>query len=167
MSQTQIVGMDDLLDGTLDDLADAPSFKPFAIGVHRATIKWETKTINELPAVELSLKHLETVELKNPEDTPPTVGDETSVAFMLKKKDKDNGGAIIANELAQGQWKDLLKLLKKDLNLGDEVSNRAVMEATNGMECMVVTDIRIDKRESKTDESTWKHYTVVKSINTL
>lgn len=159
--------MDDLLDGTLDDLADAPSFKPFARGIHRAVIKWELKTINELPAAELSLKHLETVELTNPEDTAPVVGDETSVAFMLKKKDKDNGGAIVANKLAQGQWKDLLKSLKKDLGLGDEVSNRGVMDATNGMECMVVTDIRIDKRESKIDESTWKHYTVVKSLNTI
>lgn len=165
-NENNAVGMDDLLDGTLDDLADAPSFKPFAPGVHRVIIKWDAaKKINDMPTIQLDLKHVETVELKNPEDTPPVAGDETSASYMLKRVDKDTK-QVVANEMAQGQFKLLIQSLAKDLNM-EGASPRAVMEASQNAECLAVTGIRIDKRASKTDESQWKYYTDVTSLNTI
>lgn len=166
MTQTNenaIMNLDSLLDGTLDDLADAPSFKPFAAGVHRVVIKWDaTKKINDIPAIELSLKHMETVELKDPTgDKAPEAGDETSTSFMLFKKDKDTGKLVI-NEMGQGQWKELLAMLKKDLGI-EAATNREVMEATQNMECTAVTTIRADKR----DKDNIKYYTGVTSLNTI
>ena len=39
--QTLNLDIDNLLDGTLDDLADAPEFKPFPLGAHKIVMKWE------------------------------------------------------------------------------------------------------------------------------
>lgn len=158
------VSIDDLLDGTLDDLKDAPAFKPFPKGVHKVKINWLVKTIGDMPAVELKVTLLEVVELAvelAEGEEPPKAGDETSCAFILKKKDKDTG-AIVANELAQGQMKELIKSLGTDLNM-EGSTNRQIMEATENMECMAVTNIRVDKR----DKDNLKYYTSVEKLNVI
>ena len=159
MTQAQVntSSIDSLLDGTLDDLADIPEFKPFPVGAHTVTIKWEMKAINNVPAIELALTGVATVELANPEtDKPIAAGDGTNVMFMLKKQDGTN------NEIAQGQWKELLKPLA--VHFGT-TSNRATMEASNGAEVLVVTAIR--KSVSKTDATDIKYYTSVTSLTVL
>lgn len=161
-NENNAINIDDLLDGTLDDLADAPSFQPFPAGAHNVKISWKIKTIADMPAVELSLTYLAPVELNDPEVTPPKAGDESSTAFMLKKKDKDSG-QVVTNDMGQGQWKALLAMLKTDLNLDESASNRQVMEATEGMEVLAVTAVRIDKR----DKDNHKHYLEVKSLNAI
>jgi hypothetical protein len=155
-----MASLDDLLDGTLDDLADAPAFKPFPAGAHTLKINWITdQPINEVPTVKLKLTHVETVELANPEDEPAKAGDTTEVAFMLKKKDPNDASKMIANELAQGQLKEIIASLKTGLNL-ETATNREVMAASEGMEVLVSTTIRTDKR----DKNDLKHYTAVKSV---
>ena len=157
MTSINTTSIDSLLDGVLDDLADIPAFKPFPIGAHRTTIKWELKAINEVPVVELTLTAVETVELTNPEtDKPVAAGDTTNVMFMLKKKDGSN------NELAQGQWKELLKPLAAHIGT---TSNRATMEASNGAEVLVITTVR--KSVSKTDATDIKYYTAVSSLSVI
>ncbi len=160
---TEFADIDSLLDATLDDLADAPEFKPFNAGVHRCTIKWDpTKKINDIPTVELQLTLIETVEQKDPEEKPSVAGDTTNVSFMLFKKDKDTN-KMVMNELAQGQMKVILASLKTDLNLDATMTNRQVMEATNNVECLVVTNIRTDKR----DKDNIKYYTGIVSLNAV
>lgn len=146
--------IDDLLDGTLDDLADAPSFKPFPAGAHICKINWEVKKIGESPAVELKLTHVSTAELANEADVMPAAGDTTSVAFILKKKDGTK------NELGEGQWKEILASLKEG---GLQGSNREVMAASEGMEVLVVTIVRTDKR----DPQDIKHYTQIKTVSVI
>lgn len=149
--------IDSLLDGTLDDLADVPEFKPFPMGAHKVTIKWDIKEINSQPAIELSLTAVETIELTNPEtDKPVAAGDTTNVMFMLKKKDGTN------NDLAQGQWKELMKPLAAHFGT---TSNKATMEASNGAEVLVITDVR--KSVSKTDANDIKFYSSIKSLSVI
>lgn len=154
MTTLNTSSIDSLLDGTLDDLADVPEFKPFPVGAHRATIKWEVKAVNEKPVVELTITAIESVELADPEGVPVKAGDQTSVMFMFTKKDGT------PNELAQGQWKELLAPLASHFAT---TSNRATMEASNGAECLVVTGIRQDKR----DTADVKNYTKITSLTVL
>lgn len=147
--------IDSLLDATLDDLADVPEFKPYPIGAHRAVIKWDyTKKVNEKVCVELSIQGIETVELTNPEDTPITPGMTTSMLFNFTKKDGTK------NEIAEGQWKELLKPLAAHFGTAN---NRATMDASNGAECLAVTTIRADKK----DPNDVKYYTAIKSLTVL
>lgn len=154
INQEENVGIDDLLDATLDDLADMPEFKPFPAGAHRCTISWEIKKVSDIPSIELKLKAIETMELANPEDTPVAKDDSTNTLFMLKKKDGNK------NELGEGQWKALLKPLQEHFGTA---SNRETMEASNGAECIVVTSIRKDKDF----KNNGKIYTSVTSIGVV
>lgn len=139
----QNVSMDDLLDGTLDDLADMPEFKPFAPGAHKMKLNFEQKPINDIPCIELKLTVIESVELSNPDDAPPAVGDTTNVLYMLKKKD-DNGN-LVRNELAEGQFKNLLAQLAPAFP--EAKSNRDIMTAAEGFEVLGVTSIRPNKKD--------------------
>lgn len=152
--------LDDLLDATLDDLADMPEFKPFAAGAYRMKINWDaTKKINDMPAVELKLTVIELAELVNPEDTPSAPGDTTNVLFILKKK--DDTGKIVANELAQGQMKNILSVLAEAFP--EAKSNREIMVASENFEVLGVTSIR----ENKKDKNNIKRYTSLDSVTVI
>lgn len=129
--------LDNLLDSTLDDLADLPEFKPFPPGAHRVTIQLESKEINKKPAVELKMKLLETMELSDASAEPLEPGAETNCLFILKNNDGS------ANEISQGQLKNVLIALRD--GLGVQGTNREIMEAGNGTECLVVTKLRENK----------------------
>jgi hypothetical protein len=155
----QNVSFDDLLDSTLDDLADMPEFKPFAAGAHKVQIFFDpTKKINDLPAVDLKLVCVESVELLNPEDVPPKAGDFTNVAFMLKKKD---GEKIVRNELAEGQLKEVLKSLAPAFP--DAKTNREIMEQANGFEVLVSTGVRKNDK----DKQNIKYYTQLNALSLI
>ena len=126
--------MDSLLDGTLDDLADAPEFKPFPAGTHKVTITIVQKKIGTHPAFELSMKAIETVELSNPEDTPLAAGATTSEAFMMD------------NEIGQGNFKKILKSLAEHYGAK---SNRELIEDAQNAEALVVTKIRQNKDKTQ------------------
>lgn len=127
--------IDNLLDASLDDLADLPEFKPFPAGAHRVIISFKEKVINKHPSIEMSMKAIETLELAEAvteENKPLVAGAETSVAFMLD------------NEIGQGKFKEVLKVLYP---LTGAATNRQCLDAANGMEVTVVTKKREDKNE--------------------
>lgn len=156
MELNQNVSMDDLLDGTLDDLADMPEFKPFAPGAHKLKLNFLQKTINELPSIELKLTMIESVELSNPDDTPPAIGDTTNILYMMKTKGDD--GKLVRNELAEGQFKELLAQLAPAFP--EAKSNRDIMTAAEGYEVLGVTSIRTNKK----DKNNIKYYTTLESV---
>jgi hypothetical protein len=130
----------DLLDATLDDLADLPTFAAFPVGAHRATMKLEIKEINKKTAVEIKLVGHETVELSNPSDAPIKDGDETNVLYILKNNDGS------PNEIAQGKLKIALAVIKEKFGFDASMSNRAVIEAVkDGFEVVAVTKQRENK----------------------
>ncbi len=131
--------MDSLLDGTLDDLADAPEFKPFPAGTHKVLLSIVQKQIGTHPAFEAGMKAIETIELSNPAaDQPLVAGSESSVAFMMD------------NEMGQGNFKKILKSLADHFGAK---SNRELIADAQNLEVVVVTKVRMnkDKTQSYTD----------------
>lgn len=128
--------MDAILDGTLDDLADVPEFKPFPAGTHKAVISFEAKKVNNHPSVEVKLTAIETIELPdNSGAEPVSPGQEGTVLYMMD------------NELGQGKFKNLLRELAK--HFGEGKTNRQIMEDANKAEVLVVTTLRPNKDKTK------------------
>jgi len=96
----------DLLDKSIDDLADLPEFKVPATGVYKLHVTATTKAINDKPAVATSFTVREVVELEDssiPEEERAKAGDKFDMPFILKDKD----GAD--SEVAWGRLKEFLK----------------------------------------------------------
>lgn len=129
------MNLDNLLDATLDDLADMPSVTLFPNGAHKATV--EFKIDRKKSSVQATFTYVEPLELADPTSTPPAAGDKNSVFFFLKKKDGT------ANEYAQGALKEILGALG-----GNTSSTSAeIMDNAKGAEVAIVTKIRVGKGE--------------------
>lgn len=126
--------IDSLLDGTLDDLADIPEFKPYPAGTHKCHISITQKLINKKVAFEVAMKAVETIELANASDTPLEKGAETSVAYFMD------------NELGQGQFKAVLASLAAHFGAK---SNRELIADAQNLEVLVVTGVRQNKEKTK------------------
>ncbi len=138
--------LDSLLDSTLDDLADLPSYKPFPSGAHRCLASFAVKDISGRAAFELSFKLLETLEMANPDDEASKEGDEASTMFIMD------------NEFAQGEFKKCAAPFAETLGFS---TNREIMEGVQGVECVIITSIRIDKKDPD------KRYMKVKEISVV
>ena len=127
--------LDSLLDATLDDLADLPSFSPFPVGVHRVLATMETEEITakmKKPCVELSFKYLECLELADPSITAPKEGDTCNTMFMLD------------NEFGQGNLKKCALLIAAALGTK---SIRDTIEQCQEVEVVIITGLRPDKND--------------------
>ena len=138
--------IDDLLDATLDDLEDLPEFKPFPVGAHRVSISLAIKEINSKQAVELDMKAIETMELVNSSDEPLKEGDSTSLAFFMD------------NEFGRGALKKVSIPLAEALGTN---TIRELIDACNGVECLVITTLRKDKNDPD------KFYTNIKELSVV
>lgn len=133
--------LDQLLDGTLDDLADMPEFKPFPPGAHRVIANLVDKTapkdqVNKHPGYELRLKLVEHMELADPEKAM-AAGTETGVLYLLD------------NEMGQGQFKKFLAAIGEKFG---PKSNRELIAEVKNLDMLVVTKVRSNK--DKTQEYT-------------
>lgn len=86
-----------LLSTDLSELADLPDFKVPPAGRYKLNLCAETKEINGRDSIVFNYEVLETLELSNPEDTPPTIGDKFGEQFS------------ITNEFGVGKLKKVLK----------------------------------------------------------
>lgn len=144
-----MANIDALLDSSLDDLADLPEFKLFPAGAYNVTIELTPKAMGDNPGVELKVTNMGVVELSDPTAEVPAEGATTSVGFLLN------------NEFGQGALKEVLKSLKEGLNISQPISNRDLMEAAKGAQCMVVLTTRTDKKDAT------KTYQGLKSLQVL
>lgn len=128
----------DLLDGSIDELADLEAFSPIPAGTHKVSIKWDTKAINEKPAVTMKMTVLETIEMASSTEEPPEAGKEADMAFILTKDDGE------PNTMGQGQLKEILSTLRETFG-GD--TGRETMEASDGAEVMVTLKVRASKND--------------------
>jgi hypothetical protein len=149
--------IDSLLDGTLDDLADAPEFKPFPIGAHKIVMKWETKQLDDKKMagkkntiVTLQMKALETVETPAGSDEVCSPGQEENIGFFLVHHSSPK-----AMEIGQGAFKEIMKSLAAHYGAK---SNRELMADSQGAEALVTTGLRADK----TDKT--KKYTTLEKL---
>jgi len=132
--------IDAMLDGTLDDLADLPEFKPFPVGTHAVVLTIVDKTapkdrVNNHPGFEVKMKAVETLELANSDDTPLAAGAETSVLYLLD------------NPIGQGSFKKLLASAAEHFGAK---SNRELIADLNGATVAVVTRQRQNKEKTQT-----------------
>jgi hypothetical protein len=142
--------IESLLEGTLDELADAPTFEPFHVGAHRVSIHFEGTdgklVINKHPAIKIKMKLINTEELANPQDDKPQVpGSEAEVLYMLD------------NDMGQGSLKKVAAVLQE--HLGTK-SLKETLEAAKGLECLVMTAIRTNKDKTQ-------KYTDIKEISVI
>jgi len=142
--------MASLLEGTLEDLADAPSFEPFKPGAHLITIQsWEgldgKLKISNHPAIKINLRLDETKELNDPNDTAQAPGSETGIVFMMD------------NEYGQGSLKKILAALSS--HFGSK-TNGETFEASTGAQCLAITDLQSNKEKTK-------FYTNIKEISVI
>lgn len=129
------INMDSLLDGTLDDLADMPEFKPYPAGTHDAVMTIEQKMINNRPSFIVHLKAVETVELANPqEDTPLEKDASTDVSYMMD------------NEMGQGGFKELLKAAAEKFG---SKNNRDLIADMQNATVRITTKVRANKDKSQ------------------
>lgn len=135
--------VDALLDGTLDDLADLPAFEPYRAGTHVVQINIEGPIkVNNHPSFKLKMKLIETKELADSNETAQAPGTEAEVLFPMD------------NEYGQGGFKKVLAGLNETFQ---KKSNREIIEAAQGAECLVITTVRGNKDKTA-------FYTAIKEI---
>jgi hypothetical protein len=129
--------MDQLLDETLDDLADLPSSSPFVPGAHVCTMYITKPDAKKSGFYAVKFKHTGTAELTDPTANPPKADDEAVLFIHTKKKDGT------ANDFGQGQLKMILTPLAEKLQTK---SISQLIEATkSGIEVAIVSGIREQK----------------------
>ena len=141
-----ILDLDSLLDSTLDDLEDLPSFSPYPVGVHQALATFELKEIGGKNAIELSFKYIEALALGNEQDEAPKAGDEASCLFFLD------------NKWGLGEFKKCAAPFAAALNLS---SNRDILEGVTDVECAIVTTLQANKKDPDSPYMKVKEITVV------
>lgn len=132
--------LDNLLDGTLDDLADLPEFKPFPVGTHRVNLSMVDKTAKDKqvgghPAYEARMKYIELMEAAEPDAVAPVAGSEDSVLYMLD------------NEFGQGALKKILAAAAA--HFGAKPNRVLLNEDLQNVEVLVVTKQRQNKDKTK------------------
>ena len=139
--------IDSLLDNTLDDLADAPEFKPYPLGVHKVVINWETKQLDDNKMagkkntiVTLKMKALETIETPAGSEEVCSPGQEENIGFFLVHHSSPK-----AMEIGQGAFKEVMKSLAAHYGAK---SNRELMAESAGAEVLVTTGLRKDKTDA-------------------
>lgn len=137
--------INELLDATLDDLADVPAFAILPVGSHIVSSSAELKEVNDKPVVELSFILVEHVELDDPEEAL-VEGTECNAAFFL------------ATEFGQGNFKEIAIPLGAALGVS---KLRDVIEAWQDIEVAVVTTQRADKNDKTKKYMQIKTLTVV------
>lgn len=136
--------IDNLLDQTLDDIADLPEFKAFPPGTHKALVSFNTKEVNKHPSIEVNCKLIETAELAEPtRDEAPNPGATASVLCMMD------------NEFGAGNFKALAKPIGEALGTGNL---REIVDQTKDLECLIITTYR------KNDTDKDKPYMNIKEL---
>lgn len=133
----------DLLDESLDQLADLEKFEPVHVGSHIMEMKFEEKEIGDMPAVTLTLSLVETLELTNKTLEPQEPGKKANITFFLKYKDK-NTGEVLPNKVGQGQLKEVLRVVSE--NFGG-ATIREMMTNANGGQAAFTLKQRKDKND--------------------
>jgi hypothetical protein len=138
--------LDSLLDVVLDDLKELPEFKPFQPGAHKVLMNISAKEIGNEPAIELAFKLVETIELADTSATPDAPGQECSTAYQLN------------NEFGQGSLRKALDQLSAHYGVR---GLREIAEATNGVELLLVSGLRQDKKDKDRQYLSIKSLTVI------
>lgn len=139
-----------LLDATLDDLADLKKFEPFPAGSYKTQVAWEFPEDDELVIVRCDLKLLECLDVPGvSEENMPQPGKTATFWMRLQYKDGrpllwDDG---TPNDQDQGRLKEILKAMAPVFNPDGALTNRELIEASQGAEVLVTLKVRASKKD--------------------
>lgn len=143
--------LDNLLDVTLDDLEDLPTFTPFPVGSHRVMATFESKDMGGKLAIELSFTMIETLEYA----VEPVEGEDGKLIGATKEGDTSNTLFFMANEFGSGNFKKCAKPFAAAMGF---TTTREIVENVKQVECVIITALKQDKRDPE------KFYLDVKEI---
>lgn len=126
------MNLNDLLNGSLDDLPDMPAFVTWPAGAYRCLVSCELKEIADKPVVEAKYTLKEVLEMASPDAVVPVLGSTNSEAFFLD------------NDLGIGKMKEFLKPFAKQF---DEANVQALIDLIKNIEVDVVNKPRQDKKD--------------------
>jgi hypothetical protein len=134
MTDTKEFDIDSILDGTLDDLADLPEFRPLPIGTYR--LMFSIVPDSKSKAVYFAkIKVLETVELANADEKPIDAGAEAQVRYDL------------SNDYGQGAFKKILASIAE--HFGAKPNRLLLEEVRNPVEVVAVTKQNLNKKNGQ------------------
>lgn len=132
----------DILDQTIDELADYVPFEPFPVGDYRCQFTYEFITVgnDDLPAIRATFTLLEVLKIAQAGAEAPEEGRKISPPlYILRKKDGER------NTMAEGFLKrDLIAPFSEALG-GDKVSE--ILANADG--CPVIVTFGVRKRKNK------------------
>jgi hypothetical protein len=135
-----------LLDSSVDDLADLEKFTPIPAGSHRLRLEWSFPEHDTDVVVQLKLTVVETLEMANSAEETPEPGKTGNIRFALQKKDGtpllDKNGK--PNTFGQGQLKEVIAVLQPTFG-GATV--REVIDASQGAEVVCTLKVRASKND--------------------
>lgn len=139
-----------LLDATLDDLADLKKFEPLPKGAYRFGVNWEVPENDEFVIVQLKLTVKECLEIPGvEEDKFPEIGKAATFYMRLQRKDGEPmtwpSGEV--NDQDQGRFKEVLKAMAPLYNPDGTLTNREMMEASEGSEVIGLLGVRASKKD--------------------
>jgi hypothetical protein len=134
MADQNTFDIDSLLDGTLDDLADLPEFRPFPAGTYRFNF-WLEQDKKDKNIYYSRIKNLETIELTDTSEVPMEVGAEAGVRYDL------------SNEFAQGAFKKILAVLAG--HFGAKPNRQLIEDAKSPLEVLGVIKQTTNKKNGK------------------
>ncbi len=135
----------EMLDETLDDLADLPSTAPFPAGAHLASVKIK-RNAKKAGSYIVEMTHKAVVELANPNAEEPKEGDKSTLFIHTKKKDGQ------PNEIGQGQIKIFFKPIAA--MLGSNSLNDCLAATKDGLDMIVVCGVKKGNEEYPNDQQT-------------
>lgn len=147
----------DLLDESLDNLADLEKFEPFPGGSHSVNLAFKEENLNQMPAVRMEMTMVETLELANSTDVMPEPGKKVAILYMLKYKDKQTQ-EIVPNKVGQGQLKEILNVLKEQFGGS---SPREIMAASEGANVAMTLKVRASKDDPDMKFNTVKAVAII------
>lgn len=139
-----------LLDSNLEDLADLQKFEPLPKGSYRLSVSWTLPDNDEFVIVQLKLSMLEVLAIPGlEEENYPAVGKAATFYMRLQRKD---GEPMVwkdgtANNQDQGRFKEVLKALAPVFNPEGTLTNREMMEASEGAEVIATLGVRASKQD--------------------
>lgn len=141
--ENMILDMDALLDGTLEDLADAPEWQEYPPGAHLVEItkieRFKVGDDGTKQGMKFSFKGKQTLEAADPEKVI-SEGQVTSISFFLVHPNEN------VVKQGQGQFKEIMAAAAAQYGAA---KNSELCEKLTGSEVILVTDLRAEKKDGK------------------
>jgi hypothetical protein len=149
MEEMKVIPIDDLMDASIDDLADLPKFELPPMGHYKFSVSLAQKKVNEKKSIEATLVVDETLELANKDEQPVEAGSKFSALFNME------------NEWGQASFKEFVTPIAKAL--GYKSVGDAIRQCQN-VKIAAVLKHRVHKEDREKPAEEQRKYPNLKDI---